>query len=60
MALSQLRTGDIEGLEHRSLEILAHVYRWINHAAPYNQQKELQIAMLQAGLGCLSLWLRRW
>ena len=59
MALSQLRAGDIEGLEHRSLEILAHVHRRINHAAAYNQQKELHIAMLQAGLGHLSLWLRR-
>ena len=50
MAFTQLSASDVEGFQHRPLEILAHVDHRVDGSAANNQEKELQVVLLQAGL----------
>jgi hypothetical protein len=54
VAFTQLGTGDVEGLQHRPLEILPHIDHGVDGSAANNQEQELQVALFQAGLRWVS------
>ena len=56
VAFTQLSASDVKGFQHRPLEILTHVDHGVDRPAANNQEKELQVALLQAGLRWIRLF----